>query len=116
VAPSIYIDALLIPGVNQTPVVVCMDPPVGNLAAPATQAAWAANSPALHNLVIDVAAEFPSAVVAELGPDWDIATMVSTEDPAHFHPDALGMLHIASKVVKAVSKAVVRWVGKRMWM
>jgi lysophospholipase L1-like esterase len=91
----IYVDALCIPSATPPPVLVCLDPPVGSLTSPENQANWAANSPALHAIIRNVAAEFPSAVVVDLGVGWDATIHAAATDTNKFHPGDAGMQHIA---------------------
>lgn len=112
----IYIDALLVPGATPPPVLVCKDPPVGNLTSAPNQAAWAANSPALHTIIDSVTAEFPTAKVVDLGPGWDVSTMVADADTAsQFHPGDVGMPHIANKLEQPLIGSLVSRLATKMW-
>jgi len=114
-AYSVYVDALLVPGAVPPPVLVFKDPPVGELTTQARQDAWAANSPLLHGIVDSVAAEFPTATVVDLGRGWVPATMASTEDAAKFHPNDIGMQHIADTAKWPLIDAILQRLRNKMW-
>lgn len=68
---------------------------------------FAESAPYFRTLVDLVAAEFPNVTVVDLDLGWDNARMVGALDTVHrFHPNDLGMSHIADWFCAAISDTI----------
>lgn len=73
---------------------------------PAVAGDFAMVAPFFRQIATEVAAEFPNVTLVDLDPGWDNTTMVGSLDPHRFHPNDLGMAHIADRFCDAITATV----------
>lgn len=99
---TFFINAVLIPSVAKPAIFVAKEPP-RSPGATTGSAAFAQNDPAFRAMVDELVGEFENAYAVDLAPGWDNSKFVGSLDVNHkFHPNDLGMQHIASSFEEGI--------------
>ena len=101
-AKNTFINGVIQPSAVRPAIFVAQEPP-RNPGATGGTAAFNANDPWFRSATEQLATEFPNVYVVDLRPGWDNSRFVGSLDTVHkFHPNDLGMQHIASKFEQAI--------------
>lgn len=100
----IWVSAVYLRAAQPPRVFVALEPPRNpDATAQNGVTAFYANDPAFRSLIRTACSAYSYATVVDLAPGWDNETMVATGvDPYNFHPNDLGMEHIADAFLTAI--------------